>query len=97
MRETWLFDQPGDTMAITTRQVLHGGAPVLCVAHYSDDHSWAFTCGTTNKEEDACVVAMEEIVVADPYLKAVADLPPGWVATRSSVEAAWQWVPGDDV
>jgi hypothetical protein len=97
MRDSWPFDQPSNTAAITTRQVLHGGAPVLSVTHFSDDHSWAFTCGATNNEENALVVAMAEIVGAHPYLRAVADLPPGWVATRACVEAPWQRAQYDDV
>lgn len=96
MRDSWPFDQPRNTAAITTRQVLHGGAPVLSVTHYSDDHSWAFTCGTTNTEGDALIVATAEIVVAHPYLSAIADLPPGWVATRTCVEAPWQRAPRND-
>jgi hypothetical protein len=85
----WPFDQEKNTAAITTRQVMKEGYPILSVVHYSDDHSWAFTCGSTNNPQDAMVVCMEEVVSMDSSLFSVADLPPGWCAQRKSVNAEW--------
>ena len=87
--EEWPFDQGQNVAAITTRQVIEDGQPVLMVIHYSDDHSWAFLCNTTGEETDGRVIAMGQAVKLDPSLHAIADLPPGWVAERNSVTEQW--------
>jgi len=87
--EMWPFDQSPETAAITTRQVIEEGLPVLVVVHYEDDHGWTFTCGTTAESDDGRVVSMREVLVRDPSLRAVADLPPGWCARRESVSGEW--------
>lgn len=76
--------------AITTRQVMREGYPILRVVHYSDDHSWAFTCGTTDDPADGLVVDMRCIVEHDGTLFSIADLPPGWGASREKVGAPWE-------
>ncbi|WP_153039176.1 hypothetical protein [Microbulbifer sp. Q7] len=85
----WPFDQARNVAAITTKQVVKDSFPVLMVVHYADDDSWAFTCGTTNKSEDLMIVGMGEIVSLDPTLYSIADLPPGWSATRASITSEW--------
>ncbi len=89
MTDEWPFDQGPDVAALTTRQVLQNGLPVLRVIHYYDDDSWAFVCGTTNKTEDLRIIAMSEALAADTTLRGIADLPPGWTAWRDSVGKAW--------
>jgi hypothetical protein len=86
----WLFDQGPDVAAITTRQVMEQGLPILRVTHYSDDHSWAFLCGTTDNERDGRIISMSEAVEMDSTLREVADLLPGWTAWRNTVGAVWQ-------
>ena len=88
--QPWPFDQDRNVAALTTKQVMHSGLPVLQVAHYDDDHSWAFTCGTSDDSEDAMFVQMEQIVAIDPSLLSIADLPPGWSAWRESPSSPWQ-------
>ncbi len=85
----WLFDQAQNVATVTTRQVVKESFPILMVVHYEDDHSWAFTCGTTNKSEDLMLVGMGEVVSLDPTLNTIADLPPGWSAVRESVGSEW--------
>ncbi|MCP3849327.1 MAG: hypothetical protein GY694_03670 [Gammaproteobacteria bacterium] len=85
----WPFDQEKNVAAITTSQVIHNGYPILSVVHYSDDHSWGFLCGTTNKSEDLKVISMEQAIEIDPSLVEIADLPPGWSAVRTSVGSTW--------
>ena len=77
---TWPFDQAPNTAAITTRQVLDGEKEIRAVVHYSDDHSWAFLCGTTNDKEDGRVITMSDALTLDDTLRTIADLPPS--ATR---------------
>jgi hypothetical protein len=45
-----------------------GGKPVLTVAHYEDDHSWAFLDGGPFDAADALVVAMSEVLGLHPEL-----------------------------
>ena len=88
-KPSWAFDQARNAAAITTRQVLEG-SPILNVVHYEDDHSWAFTCGTTDDETDGRVISMDQAVNLDSTVKEVADLPPGWKAWRTAVGDKWQ-------
>jgi hypothetical protein len=85
----WRFDQSENVAAITTRQVIEDGLPILTVVHYVDDYSWGFTCGTTNAREDGRVISMGEALKIDPTLDSIADLPPGWFANRTAVGAPW--------
>jgi hypothetical protein len=89
VEQSWPFDQAPNVAAITTRQVLEG-RPILRVVHYDDDHSWAFTCGTTNDEADGRVISMEEAVTLDSTIREVSDLPPGWRAWRRAAGRKWQ-------
>jgi hypothetical protein len=85
----WPFDQAPNVAAITTVGVIHRALPVLVVQHFGDDHSWGFLCGTTDETKDGRVIGMGEALLLDPGLRSIADLPPGWIARRSSVGGAW--------
>jgi hypothetical protein len=95
--ECWDFDQVRNVLAITSVDVIQSQAPVLLVIHYADDHSWAFLSGLISGTENLRVVCMESAVACDPTLHEVADLPPGWVAMRSAVGAAWERHPDPDI
>jgi hypothetical protein len=88
--DDWPFDQGPQVACITTRWVLEDGLPILRVTHYSDDHSWAFVCGTPLSVEDGRVIAMKSALRLDPTLRTIADLPPGWTAWRENVGAPWK-------
>ena len=86
----WPFDQAPDVGAITSKQVIEFGYPILFVTHYEDDHSWSFLCATTdNYPEDGRVICMGEALNLDRTLVAVADLPPGWSARRENKDSEW--------
>jgi len=84
----WLFDQAPNVATVTCRPVIEG-APILVVTHYLDDHSWAFLDGQVWDQSKALVVGMKTVIDAHPYIKELADLPPGWRAERASEEAPW--------
>jgi hypothetical protein len=84
----WKFDQKPNVACITCSSVITG-APVLVVTHYQDDHSWAFLDGQTFSTEDALVVAMSSVIDLHPDLAEIADLPPGWTATRNGQITPW--------
>jgi hypothetical protein len=87
--DEWPFDQAKNVAAITTRQVIKDGLPILVVVHYDDDHSWAFTCGTTNEDADGRVIGMGEAFALDATLREIADLKPGWSASRKTIGGEW--------
>ncbi|HCE3716042.1 hypothetical protein CGK04_23345 [Vibrio parahaemolyticus] len=86
---TWNFDQDKNVAALITKQVVEQGLPILQVIHYSDDHSWAFMCGTTSNPSDTLVVSMEQAVSFDVSLYEIATMSPGCIASRNSVEEGW--------
>jgi len=85
----WLFDQPPNAVAFTTTHVFKEGKAITHVTHDEDDHGWQFHYGGEMSANDAMVVAMKEIVAFDPTVQEVADLPPGWTATRAFRGAEW--------
>jgi hypothetical protein len=87
--DTWPFEDPPNTAAITTRQVLEG-APVLLVTHDADDGGWQFLCGTTDDPADGRVVGLGRMLARDPTLGELADLPEGWRARRASAGQQWE-------
>jgi hypothetical protein len=93
MKPAWPFDQGPRVAALTTRQVLDDGFPILRVVHYSDEEDWAFTCGTTNANEDGRLIAMEEAMEIDSTIAEVADLPLGWGASRTHIGGQWSKYP----
>jgi hypothetical protein len=75
--------------AISDRGVLDDGMPVVFVIHYSEDESWAFLSGEAFSPDRGLLVSMGNVVRRDPSLLSIADLPPGWVATRDSADGRW--------
>lgn len=84
----WAFDQAPDVACITYRSIIDG-APVLVVTHYEDDHSWSFLDGQPYDQSSGLVVAMSTVLERHPTLTEVADLPPGWTATRRAADQPW--------
>ncbi|MBS0659581.1 MAG: DUF2314 domain-containing protein [Verrucomicrobia bacterium] len=87
--DPWPFDQPPHCASFTTRQVLADDEPILFVSHDADDHGWQFI-GSSAEEEDCRLVCLESMVRRDPSVLELADLPPGWHATRPSPSSPWK-------
>jgi hypothetical protein len=85
---SWSFDLSTDTGVFTTRQVMDGIKPVLEVYH-DHDGDWQFLCGTTLETADLKLVCLGCMVESDPTLGELAEMPPGWFATRLAVGAEW--------
>jgi len=90
---TWPFDQPQNCAVVTLRQVIEKAQPILLVVHDAEDHGWQFLSGQPHDMSDAKLVSLGSIVRADSSLFAIADLPPGWQATRESSEGEWTRTP----
>ncbi len=87
--DDWPFAQAPNVASISDAKVLDG-APILLVTHYDDDDSWAFLCGGAFDMDDAKVIGMGTALKLDPTLRAIADLPPGWSATRQEIGSDWE-------
>jgi len=91
--KSWPFDQPPNCAVFTTRHVLRDGEPITHVFHDADDHGWQFHYPGDKTDADAMIVALSEICEHDPTVMEVADLPPGWMATRSAIGSPWERAP----
>lgn len=92
----WKFDQAPNVACITCRSVIEGH-PVLVVTHYGDDHSWAFLDGAPADMATALVVAMSDILERHPDVAEIAQLPPGWSATRVAAGESWVTYYGETI
>ena len=86
----WGFDEPKNEAAITTKQIVHEGHPILLVARDAEDGTWQFLTGGAFSTADALLVALHEIVERDPTICELADLPSGWSAQRDRVGGPWR-------
>ena len=84
-----------DALAITTRQVMREGWPILLVTHDADDGGWQFVNGHGDTEDtgSAMVVAAANVAALDASLGELASLPLGWRAWRESVDQPWRREP----
>jgi hypothetical protein len=86
--DPWPWDQAPNVAALTVRSILEG-APILSVFHDADDDGWQFLDGQPPDSSEARVIGTSEVLRVDPTLREVADLPPGWMASRERVGGAW--------
>ena len=84
----WPFTVPINALAISTVRVLREGFPILRVSH-DDDGIWQILCDTTTEAEHCNVVCLGCCFELDASIGQLADLPPGWEAWRTSIEAPW--------
>jgi hypothetical protein len=82
-------------IAISTRQVIVDGWPVLLVTHDASDGAWQFVNGhgDTDQMGSALILEVEEVVALDSSLADLLDLPLGWYAWRESRDDEWKRAP----
>jgi hypothetical protein len=85
----WPFDDPPNLATITLRQIAEGGEPILLVARGAEDGAWQFLTGGAFEVADGMVVSLRSMFARDPTLAELAELKPGWQATREQVGAVW--------
>jgi hypothetical protein len=88
MSDDWPFYDPENLATFTLRQIMDKRQPILRVSH-DHDGDWQFLGWETPKEEDAMLVCLSEVVIRDPSVKVLVDLPMGWRALRRTVEDEW--------
>ena len=95
MGDDWPFDDRPNVASITVRQIVHGGEPILLVAHDAEDGGWQFLTGGAFEVADGMVVSLASVVRRDPSVGELADLPLGWSATRPAVGQPWERQPSE--
>jgi hypothetical protein len=84
------FKESLDTYVFTTKYVLKEGSPIVYASHDSDG-DWQFLGPEDNlREEDAMVVALNEILDYDSSIILISDLPIGKEAVRNSLNDDWK-------
>jgi len=87
--DAWEFDSPKNSLAISLREIVEGGAPILHVSHNLSDGAWQFLGWDAPKVEDAVLVCLEHAVALDDTVRQLASLPLGWHAWRRSAPEPW--------
>jgi hypothetical protein len=86
----WPFDDPPNVAVITTLEIMERRAPILLVSHDEEDGGWQFLPGGPVSVDDGRAVALRSILQLDRSIAQLADLPPGWQASRASPRDPWQ-------
>ena len=86
--DDWPFSDQTNAVAISTRQVVLEGYPVLRVSHDLDG-DWQVLCGTTTDVNDALVVCLGCAYQRNPSIGSLANMPRGWTAWRDSPDDPW--------
>ena len=80
------FSDLPNVAVITSKQIINHLNWIGYVSHDEEDGGWQFLelDRSGKSEDDAMIVALNEIIEFDPSIKEVADLPLGWYATRDT-------------
>lgn len=94
MRVSFPFDEgsfPNDLGGYISVSALSGSAPILYVAHHSDN-SWVLTDaqGDPNEEGALLVACVWDVVGRDPSLQEMSSLPVGTEAVRDRPGSPWR-------
>lgn len=85
----WPFDQPRNCATVFSKSVLDRRSPILLVSHDEDDHGWQFLDGASDGLEELALAGLGHVLEIDPAIAELADLAPGFQATRASPDAKW--------
>jgi hypothetical protein len=88
--QLWPFKDPENTTTFTVRQIMDGSAPILLVCRDADDGSWQFLTGDAFDMKSAMLVTLKQTFSRDSSIAEIADLPPGWCASREREGAPWR-------
>ena len=95
VNKKWEFNDAEDTGVLTTKQVVDGKKPIIYVSHDGEDGEWEFY-GENLDAKNAVIIPFKTIVDLDKTLNDLADLPCGWVATRSNKNEPWKREQNED-
>ena len=91
----WPFLDSPNTAVFTTVPVIDDGAWVHYVTHDDEDGAWQFHHQRTGSPsvKEAVVTSLKRMLVLEPRIAELADLPLGWHAWRDSENAPWTRAP----
>jgi hypothetical protein len=89
---TWPFQDDPSVAVFTSKGVVEGGDWIHLVSHDEEDGAWQFhnIYGAPEAESDARIVSLHTMLIIDPGLIALADLPLGWIAWRDTANGIWK-------
>ena len=85
----WTVDQAECLACSTLREIVENGAPILLVVHDPEDLGWQFLTGAAMSMDDAMIESMRRMADLDSILLELGHIPPGYPATRQSIDAEW--------
>jgi hypothetical protein len=86
----WNFQDPENVAVFTTASIVDGARPILFVCHDEDDCAWQFHSGIDSDQSEPKLISLHSILVLDPTLRELANLPLWWQAQRTGIGEAWQ-------
>lgn len=89
MTDKWPFEDTPMVAVITLKSIINDGKPILFVTHDEGDGGWQFLDGGPINTADAKIVSLRSMLLWDPTIAQIADLPMGWSASRKSLQDAW--------
>jgi len=94
-RPYWPFDMPKRKMVLTCQQIIDGKEAVHYVSHDGDDDVWQFHPheDVDTGEEFVRLSPIIHLFTQDTTLATIADLPPGWHASRATPDGEWEREP----
>ena len=87
--EDFKFHDGRNVAVFTVKQIFKENNPILYVSHDEEDRTWQFLTDETVEIKDAMIVSLEEIVVLDPTVNELYDLPMGHYAERKFIGDNW--------
>lgn len=93
------FKEPANTACVMCKHILREHLPILYVSHELDDGTWQFLCNVRDHDfenNDFALVALHTARDLDPAIDQIADLPLGFIATRTVAGHPWLKRPDPD-
>ncbi|MEI9912843.1 MAG: hypothetical protein WDO71_26290 [Bacteroidota bacterium] len=89
MKFDFKFNEEKRVAVFTLKQIFKENKPILYVCHEVEDGAWQFLTGEPIEEKDIIIVALEEVIIHDPTVNELYDLPMGYYAERKFVGDKW--------
>jgi hypothetical protein len=88
-RIDWSLEETRRTVAVTQRSVVNERRPILYVLRDSVAGQWMFLPDENPHIDIQIMVTIEDILKIDETIRELADLRPGWMATRVQKGQPW--------
>lgn len=88
MTENWPFKDAPNTASFVSCHIFKDD-PICHVYHEWHDGSWQFMPNRISRQADLMIVCLKEVFKLDPTVGELHDLPFGWKAERTALNAPW--------